>query len=222
MENTEVRFHVWEIGTWSVKFSIGVQVKKDSSLMEVFLGPENSTVISQDKSLKVDSGPDEIGDQYSRWMLLDKNHFGLDGSECDKIGVGFKAFQNQADFCSQPFMHCLTKQLWNFEVPSPSPGHIIDIDTRTFEALTQSGVAKVKTKNIGKVEASYGLTFKCSIDIDSVLVCLWTGFLPVPNGTPPPQKPALEREGIAMVTNATSSTGMHGDMEHRVHNNKPA
>ncbi|KAG0491554.1 hypothetical protein HPP92_004952 [Vanilla planifolia] len=42
-----------------------------------------------------------------------------------------------------------------------SPGKILSINVPTFEALTQFGTAKVSTKNIGKLEASYSLTFDC-------------------------------------------------------------
>lgn len=43
-----------------------------------------------------------------------------------------------------------------------SPGKILGVTVPTFEALAQFGVAKITTKNIGKVEASYSLTFDCS------------------------------------------------------------
>jgi len=39
-----------------------------------------------------------------------------------------------------------------------SPGKIMDIRVSTFEALSQVGVAKINTKNIGELEASYRLT----------------------------------------------------------------
>jgi hypothetical protein len=39
-----------------------------------------------------------------------------------------------------------------------SPGKIMDISVSTFEALSQVGVAKINTKNIGELEASYRLT----------------------------------------------------------------
>ncbi|XP_021773260.1 protein HAPLESS 2-like [Chenopodium quinoa] len=42
------------------------------------------------------------------------------------------------------------------------PGKILGVTVPTFEALAQYGTADIKTKNTGKVEASYSLTFKCS------------------------------------------------------------
>lgn len=41
-----------------------------------------------------------------------------------------------------------------------SPGKILDITVPTFEALTQFGTARITTKNIGEVEASYSLTVR--------------------------------------------------------------
>lgn len=39
-----------------------------------------------------------------------------------------------------------------------SPGKILNINIPTFEALTQFGTASIAVKNVGKLEASYGLT----------------------------------------------------------------
>ncbi|KAF6154449.1 hypothetical protein GIB67_028341 [Kingdonia uniflora] len=43
-----------------------------------------------------------------------------------------------------------------------SPGKILNITIPAFEALTQFGTATITTKNVGKLEASYSLTFDCS------------------------------------------------------------
>ncbi|KAL5727659.1 Transcriptional activator [Ranunculus cassubicifolius] len=43
-----------------------------------------------------------------------------------------------------------------------SPGKILSVTVPTFEALTQFGIATITAKNIGKLEASYSLTFDCS------------------------------------------------------------
>uniref|UniRef100_A0A803KME1 Generative cell specific-1/HAP2 domain-containing protein n=1 Tax=Chenopodium quinoa TaxID=63459 RepID=A0A803KME1_CHEQI len=146
--------------------------------------------------------------------------FTLDGLECNKIGVGYEAFNGQPDFCTSPYWSCLHNQLWNFyeadqnriarhqpplygvvgrferinEHPGAGPrtfsfgiseaintnlvielaaddieyvyqripGKILGVTVPTFEALAQYGTADIKTKNTGKVEASYSLTFKCS------------------------------------------------------------
>ncbi|WVZ65626.1 hypothetical protein U9M48_014956 [Paspalum notatum var. saurae] len=131
-------FHVWEIGTRSLGFSVKVQVNKKGSVSEVVVGPENRTVVSTDNFLRVNllgefggytdipsfedfylvtpskgAGTD-IGDEYSKWMLLERVLFTIDHLECDKIGVSYKAFQNQPNFCTMPFQSCLSHQLWNF------------------------------------------------------------------------------------------------------------
>lgn len=64
---------------------------------------------------KGDSGqPQNLGGNFSMWMLLERVRFTLDGLECNKIGVGYEAFNGQPNFCSSPFWSCLHNQLWNF------------------------------------------------------------------------------------------------------------
>nr|ABG73459.1 histidine rich-like protein [Oryza brachyantha] len=205
------RFHVFEIGRRSLGFSISVQVKKASSVSKVIVGPDNRTVVSKDNFLRVKlvgdfvgytsipsfedfylvtprkgvgGGEPQVGDDFSRWMLLERVRFTLDGLECNKIGVGYEAYSSQPNFCSSPLQSCLGDQLWNFWesdkirvnnsqppqylVQGRSPGKIISINVSTFEALSQVGTAQVKTKNIGKLEASYSLTFGCSSGINPV------------------------------------------------------
>ena len=55
-----------------------------------------------------------------------------------------------------------------------SPGKITNISVPTFEALSQYGTAKVTTKNIGKLEASYTLTV-CICQKFCTLLHLTTG-----------------------------------------------
>jgi hypothetical protein len=57
--------------------------------------------------------PQNLGAEYSKWMLLERVRF-TDGIECDKIGVGYQAFQNQPYFCASAFGSCLYNQLWTF------------------------------------------------------------------------------------------------------------
>lgn len=247
-------FHVFDIGRRSLWFSIRVQVKKGSSESEVIVGPENRTVVSEDSSLRVNLVGDfagytslpslenfylvtprkgvgggqlqVLGDDFSRWMLLERVLFTLDGLECNKIGVGYEAFRSQPNFCSSPLDSCLGDQLskfWEidknrvnnsqppqyvvlgkferinqypnagvhtFSVGIPevlntnlmielsaddieyvyqrSSGKIISINISSFEALSQVGSARVKTKNIGRLEASYSLTFDCLSGINPV------------------------------------------------------
>nr|GLL36018.1 protein HAPLESS 2 isoform X3 [Ipomoea trifida] len=229
-------FHVFGIGHRSVGFSIRIEVKTRSQVSEVTVGPGNRTAASNDNFLRVNlvgdyvgytdipsfedyylviprqggaGQPQSLGSNFSMWMLLERVRFTLDGLECNKIGVGYDAFNSQPDFCSAPFWSCLHNQLWNFwdvsrsepnrqkpgttvlcarknagnrafsigitevlntnllielsaddieYVYQRSPGKIVDIIAPTFEALTQLGTAKITTKNIGEVEASYSLT----------------------------------------------------------------
>lgn len=50
----------------------------------------------------------------SRWMFISKEGVTLDGSECDKIGVSFEAFQNQANKCGMIIGSCLKNQLEDY------------------------------------------------------------------------------------------------------------
>lgn len=58
--------------------------------------------------------PQDLGRNFSMWMLLERTRFTLDGLECDKIGVDYEAFNGQPSFCSSPFWTCLHNQLWNY------------------------------------------------------------------------------------------------------------
>ncbi|XP_058224678.1 protein HAPLESS 2 isoform X4 [Rhododendron vialii] len=89
-------FHVFGIGQRSVGFSIRIEVKTESKLTG---GPGQ---------------PQNLGMNFSMWMLLERVRFTLDGLECNKMGVGYEAFNGQPDFCSSPFWSCLHNQLWNF------------------------------------------------------------------------------------------------------------
>ncbi|KAE9459517.1 hypothetical protein C3L33_08577, partial [Rhododendron williamsianum] len=134
-------FHVFGIGQRSVGFSIRIEVKTESKITDVIVGPENRTVTSNDNFLRANlvgdyvgytsipsfeehylviprqggpGQPQNLGMNFSMWMLLERVRFTLDGLECNKMGVGYEAFNGQPDFCSSPFWSCLHNQLWNF------------------------------------------------------------------------------------------------------------
>ncbi|XLU56550.1 hypothetical protein S245_051198, partial [Arachis hypogaea] len=134
-------FHVFGIGRQTLEFSIRIQVKSGNKVSEVIVGPENKTVTSQDKFLRVNligdfvgytsipsfenfylvvprrggpGQPQELGRNISMWMLLERVRFTLDGFECNKIGVSYEAFNQQPNFCSSPYWSCLHNQLWNY------------------------------------------------------------------------------------------------------------
>ncbi|KAG7016949.1 Protein HAPLESS 2, partial [Cucurbita argyrosperma subsp. argyrosperma] len=129
------------IGQWSLGFSLQIHVKSGSKASEVSVGPENRTVVSNDSFLRVNligdlvgytnipsfedfylviprqggpGQPQNMGHNFSMWMLLERVRFTLDGLECNKIGVGYETFNSQPDFCTSPFWSCLHNQLWNF------------------------------------------------------------------------------------------------------------
>uniref|UniRef100_A0A6N2KQE4 Generative cell specific-1/HAP2 domain-containing protein n=1 Tax=Salix viminalis TaxID=40686 RepID=A0A6N2KQE4_SALVM len=135
------RFHVFGIGRRSMGFSVRIEVKTGSKVSEVTVGPENRTVTSKDNFLRVNligdfvgysnipsfedfylviprqgetGQPQDLGKNFSMWMLLERVRFTLDGVECNKIGVNYEAFSGQPNFCASPFWSCLHNQLWNF------------------------------------------------------------------------------------------------------------
>ncbi|CAN6580718.1 unnamed protein product [Malus baccata var. baccata] len=60
--------------------------------------------------------PQDMGRNFSMWMLLERVRFSLDGLECNKIGVSYEAFNGQPNFCSSPLWSCLHNQIWNYWV----------------------------------------------------------------------------------------------------------
>nr|TKR97453.1 protein HAPLESS 2 [Populus alba] len=134
-------FHVFGIGQRSMGFSVRIEVKTGSKVSEVTVGPENRTVTSKDNFLRVNligdfvgysnipsfedfylviprqgepGQPQDLGRNFSMWMLLERVRFTLDGVECNKIGVSYEAFSGQPNLCASPFWSCLHNQLWNF------------------------------------------------------------------------------------------------------------
>ncbi|KAI5655551.1 hypothetical protein M9H77_32738 [Catharanthus roseus] len=134
-------FHVFGIGQRSVGFTIRIEIKTRSKTSDVIVGPENRTVTSNDNFLRANligdyigysnipsfddyylviprqggpGQPQNLGNNISMWMLLERVRFTLDGLECDKIGVSYEAFNGQPDICSSPYWSCLHNQLWNF------------------------------------------------------------------------------------------------------------
>ena len=45
------------------------------------------------------------------WLLVDKNMVTLDGSECNKIGISYSAFQDQPNKCQRPAGSCTGNQI---------------------------------------------------------------------------------------------------------------
>ncbi|CAH1453490.1 unnamed protein product [Lactuca virosa] len=70
-----------------------------------------------------------------------------------------KKFEDKADEWMNEFKSYLRER---------SPGKIERSTIPNFEALTQFGTATITARNIGEVEASYSLTFDCSIGISQM------------------------------------------------------
>lgn len=138
----------------------------------MIIGPENRTATANDNFLKVnligdfagytsipsfedfylvipretavEGQPGSLGGNYSMWMLLERVRFTLDGIECDKIGVGYEAFNNQPSFCAAPYWSCLRNQLWNFrEVSSYKLSPFFNIVSSIKQVLFQADVNRI-------------------------------------------------------------------------------
>ena len=57
------------------------------------------------------SGVDYSDEANNKWLVVDKNMVTEDGLECNKIGVSYKAFQNQAGKCDVAAGSCLSNQI---------------------------------------------------------------------------------------------------------------
>ncbi|KAM0842358.1 hypothetical protein ACQ4PT_058401 [Festuca glaucescens] len=139
-----------------------------SYIREAIVGPENRTVVSKDNFLRVnligdfvgytsiptfedfylvtprkgvgDGQPQVLGDEFSRWMLLERVRFTLDGLECNKIGVGMQEFRPSSFGITELVNTNLLIELSADDIDyvyQRSPGKIISISVPTFEALSQ-------------------------------------------------------------------------------------
>uniref|UniRef100_M4FIF5 Generative cell specific-1/HAP2 domain-containing protein n=1 Tax=Brassica campestris TaxID=3711 RepID=M4FIF5_BRACM len=176
-------YHVFSIGQRSLGFSVRIELKTGTRVSEVIIGPENRTATANDNFLKVnligdfagytnipsfenfylviprevaaEGQPGNLGGNYSMWMLLERVRFTLDGIECDKIGVGYEAYNNQPNFCYAPYWSCLHNQLWNFhENAGPqsfSIGVTETLNTNLMIELRADDIEYVFQKSPGKI-----------------------------------------------------------------------
>ncbi|KAJ3692722.1 hypothetical protein LUZ60_011817 [Juncus effusus] len=225
-------FHVFGIGKRSLGFSVTIEVKQGSSISRVVVGPENRTVQSSDNFLRVNligdfagytsipsfenyylvtprppqnansGSPQELGSDFSKWMLLECVRFTLDGLECDKIGVSYEAFSTQPDFCSTPVGSCLHNQLFNLweadhdrAVQKETPQYIVD---GRFERINQHPDAGPHSFSIGITEVlNTNLLLELSADDIEYVYHMSTG--KILNITIPTFE-ALKQSGMANVT----------------------
>ncbi|GAB4836682.1 Transcriptional activator [Ancistrocladus abbreviatus] len=178
----DFRFHVFGIGQRSLGFSVQIEVKAGPKTSKVVVGPNNRTAISNDNFLRVNligdfvgytnipsfedfylvtprqggaGQPQDLGSNFSMWMLLERVRFTLDGLECNKIGASYEAFNGQPDFCSSPFWSCLHNQLWNFHEDAGPHSFSIGItevlNTNLLIELRADDIEYVYQKSPGKI-----------------------------------------------------------------------
>ncbi|GLJ26960.1 hypothetical protein SUGI_0527880 [Cryptomeria japonica] len=134
-------FHVFEVGRRQIGFNVKIEVSQgDEKLIIINVNPQNKRAVSNDNFLKANligdfSGyrsvpsfdnmylsipaqnlgkPKKLGNDFMKWMLIERTRYTLDGTECDKIGVDFVGFSNQPSFCSAPLGTCIQQQLINY------------------------------------------------------------------------------------------------------------
>ena len=143
-----VWFSAYKVERFKIDYTIGINITNtydNSTISYLELSPQNTISINEEKNILVkligdfiptDLHPRDFSDKYLcmptkpenhlfvkqgkyRWMLIDKIRFTLDGSECNKIGVGYSAFRHQTDRCDYEEGSCLKNQL----------SHLYDQDT---------------------------------------------------------------------------------------------
>ena len=138
----ELWYSAYKIDKYKIEYKIEINIidNKDNKIISSLeLSPQN--IINTDESknilvkligdfLPTDLFPRDLSDKFllipsrpekninvqlgiERWMLVDKIRFSLDGSECDKIGVGFFAFQSQSEKCNIETGSCLNNQIYH-------------------------------------------------------------------------------------------------------------
>ena len=138
----ELWYSAYKIDKYKIEYKIEINIinTKDNSIISTLeLSPQNIINTDDTKNILVkligdflptDLFPRDLSDKYlliptspenhinvqfgfSRWMLVDKTQFSLDGNECDKIGVGFFAFNSQSEKCNVDAGSCLNNQIFH-------------------------------------------------------------------------------------------------------------
>ena len=136
----EVWFSAYQVDKYKIEYIITIKVINtfdNSTISTLELSPQNTIAINEDKNILVkligdflptDIFPRDLSNKYflipsepsenpivksgvGRYMLIDKNRFTLDGNECDKIGVGYNAFNLQSERCNAEVNSCLRNQI---------------------------------------------------------------------------------------------------------------
>ncbi|RZB91158.1 Protein HAPLESS 2 [Glycine soja] len=162
-------FHVFGIGRRTLGFSVRIQVKSGTKVSEVFVGPENRTVISDDKFLRVNLIGDFVGytniPSFEDFYLVVPRQADLNRISRNQVPLyglegRFGRINQHPSAGSYSFSIGITEVLSTNlvlelsandveYVYQRSPGKIRSVSVPTFEALTQFGVATITTKNTG-------------------------------------------------------------------------
>ena len=135
-------YSAYKVEKYKIEYTIEINIidTKDNKIISTLeLSPKNIINSDADNNILVkligdflpaDLFPRDLSDKYlliptsppdhinvllgtQRWMLVDKIKFSPDGSECDKIGVGFFAFNSQSEKCNIEAGSCLNNQIYH-------------------------------------------------------------------------------------------------------------
>ena len=137
-------YSAYKILQYKIDYEITINIEDTISnqvLYTLILSPNNNNVISEDGKISVkiigdflptNSLPEDLSSYYLivpskpinhikvvegkiNWMILEREKFSIDGRECDKIGVGYYAFNTQGQRCEVQKGSCLNNQIYHFE-----------------------------------------------------------------------------------------------------------
>ena len=135
-------YSAYNIDKYKIEYKIEINIidmKDNSTISTLELSPQNTINSDENNNILVkligdfiptDLFPKDLSNKFliipthpenhinvllgsSRWMLVDKTKFTLDGNECDKIGVGFFAFNSQSEKCNVEAGSCLKNQIYH-------------------------------------------------------------------------------------------------------------
>ena len=135
-------YSAYKIDKYKIDYKIEINIidtKDNKIISSLELSPQNIINRDEDNNILVkligdflptDLFPRDLSDKFllipaspkdhinvilgvERWMLVDKTKFSLDGNECDKIGVGFFAFNSQGEKCNVESGSCLNNQIYH-------------------------------------------------------------------------------------------------------------
>ncbi|CAI7925839.1 unnamed protein product, partial [Closterium sp. NIES-54] len=91
----------------------------------------------------------------SGWLLVDKERYSLDGSECSKVGTSFSAFRFEPDRCQRSVGSCLSNQLLDFAQPNGSLSIALVVTQRLNSLITleiaADDVTFIKNRSPGRI-----------------------------------------------------------------------